>query len=167
MIEWYKVRLVARGFTQMPGIDFDQVFSPNVKLTSICILCSLAVCLQLHFHHLDVDTAFLNSKLQEELYMCLPHGIGEYSNRLVCLCCSIYSLKQASCVWNQLLDSKLKTMGFCRIHADHCIYILCQKGYIVFLAVYVDDMGLLSNDLTFMQKIKDKIGQCFHIKDLG
>ena len=80
----------------MPGIDFDQVFSPVVKLTSIRILCSLVVYLQLHFHHLDVDTAFLNGKLQEELYMCLLYSIEEYLNRLVCLCCSIYGLKQVS-----------------------------------------------------------------------
>ena len=63
-IEWYKVWLVACGFTQMPRIDFDQVLLPVVKLTSIHILCSLAVCLQLHSHHLDVNAAFLNGKLQ-------------------------------------------------------------------------------------------------------
>jgi len=77
-----------------------------------------------------------------------------------------------------LLDSELKKIGFycihadhyigfyC-IHADHYIYVLCQKGYIAFLVVYVDDIDLLSNNFTFMQKIMDKIEQCFCIKDLG
>jgi hypothetical protein len=53
------------------------------------------------------------------------------------------------------------------IHADHCIYILQKGKYICFIAVYVDDIGLLSNDLTFMQKVKDQLRARFSIKDLG
>ena len=69
-IKCHKARLVVKGFSQMPGIDFDGTFAPVIKLTSIHIMCALAVCLKLHFHHLDVNTAFLNSPLQEEIYMC-------------------------------------------------------------------------------------------------
>ena len=57
-------------------MDFDETFTPVVKLTSIQILCALALLLKLHFHYLDVDTAFLNGILQEEIYMRLPQGIG-------------------------------------------------------------------------------------------
>ena len=77
-------------------MDFDETFAPVVKLTSIRILCALASLLKLHFHHLDVDTAFLNGLLQEEIYMRLPQGIGLNSGKFVHLLCSIYGLKQAS-----------------------------------------------------------------------
>lgn len=166
-IERYKARLVARGFSQMPGLDFDEVFSPVVKLTSIRVLCALAVRLGLHFHHLDVDTAFLNGELEEELYMRLPNGISEHSGKIVRLRRSIYGLKQASRVWNKLLDAELEKLGFRRIHADYCIYVLQRGKSICFIAVYVDDIGILCDDLKFMQEIKHRIGQRFKIKDLG
>ena len=70
-IECYKAQLVAQGFSQISGLDFNETFAPVVKLTSIYILYALAVRLKLHFHHLNVDTAFLNGDLDEELYMHL------------------------------------------------------------------------------------------------
>lgn len=166
-IERHKVRLVARGFSQMPGLDFDEVFAPVVKLTSLRVLCALAVQLQLYFHHLDVDTAFLNGALEDELYMRLPNGIGALSGKLVKLLRSIYGLKQASRIWNELLDAELRKLGFRRIHADYCIYVLHKDGHICFIAVYVDDMGILCDDLKFMEKVKKLIAHRFRIRDLG
>ena len=139
----------------------------RVKLTSIRVLCALAVTLNLHFHHLDVDTAFLNGILKEEIYMHLPQGVGPNSGKIVWLLRSIYGLKQASRVWNELLDHELGKLDFRRINADYCIYILQEGDFVVFLAVYIDDMGLLCNNLDFMQKIKDHISKIFKIKDLG
>ena len=134
-------------------------------MQSSCLSSTLF--LLFYFYYLDVNIAFLNGKLQKKLYMHLPYSIEEHSNRLVCFHCSIYGLKQTFHIQNQLLDSELKKIGFYCIYADHYIYVLCQKGYIAFLAVYVDDIDLLSNNFTFMQKIMDKIEQCFCIKDLG
>ena len=64
-------------------MDFDETFAPVVKLTSIHVLCALAVTLNLHFHHLDVNTAFLNGILKEEVYMRLPQGVGHFSHPFV------------------------------------------------------------------------------------
>ena len=118
-------------------MDFDETFAPVVKLTSIHVLCALAVTLNLHFHHLDVDTAFLNDILKEEIHMCLPQGVGPNSGKIVRLLRSIYGLKEASRVWNELLHHELGKLDFCRINADYCIYILREGDFIVFLAVYV------------------------------
>lgn len=139
-----------QGFSQLPGLDFDETFVPIVKLTSIHVLYVLAVHLQLHFHHLDVDTAFLNGELDEKIYMRLLQGIGADSGKIVHLKKSLYGLKQASCVQNLLLDKVLGQMGFHRIHADFCIYLYHKDGHICFVAIYVDDIGVLCNDLVFM-----------------
>jgi Reverse transcriptase (RNA-dependent DNA polymerase) len=145
-VERYKARLVAKGFSQMPGIDFDETFAPVIKHTSISIMCALAVQLKLHFHHLDIDTAFLNGPLEEELYMHMPEGSGSLTGKIVRLCPSIYRLKRASHVWNELLDAELKKISYIWIHADFCIYIFQDSDTICFLAVYVDNMGLLGRD---------------------
>ena len=77
----------------MPGIDFDETFAPVVKLTSIHVLCALAVHSGLHFHHLDVETAFLNGALDATLYLQFPPGCGNRSGQVVRLLRSIYGLK--------------------------------------------------------------------------
>jgi len=64
-IKCFKARLVAHSYSQVPGMDFDKTFMPVVKLTSICILCALTSLFKLHFHHLNVNTAFFNHILQE------------------------------------------------------------------------------------------------------
>lgn len=151
----------------MPGIDFDETFAPVVKLTSIRILCALAVRLKMFFHHLDFDTAFLNGLLKEEIYMRMPEGAGVNSGKIVRLLRSIYGLKQASRIWNKLLDAELGRLGYTRIHADHCIYVFHNDNDVCFLAVYVDDMALLSSSLELMAKHKKLLGSRFKIKDLG
>ena len=123
--------------------------------------------LKLHFHHLDVNTAFLNRILQEEIYICLPQGIGLNSGKFVQLLHSIYRLKKASQVWNELLNTELGKLGFKWITADYCIYVYHTGKEICFLAVYVDDMGMLTSNLHFMEKLKNLIGKVFKIKDLG
>ena len=78
-----------------------------------------------------------------------------------------YWLKQASWVWNELLNTELGKLGFKQITVDYCIYVYCTGKEICFLAVYVDDMGMLTNNLHFMEKLKMVIGEVFKIKDLG
>ena len=84
-IERHKARLVARGFTQTAGVDFEETFSPVVKYTSIRTLCAIVNQLDLELHQMDVSTAFLNGDLQEEIYMKQPEGyVKEGQENLVC-----------------------------------------------------------------------------------
>jgi hypothetical protein len=71
----YKAHLVARGFTQVYGIDYFQTFSPVVRQSTIRLLLALAVEYDMELHHFDVCTAFLNGNLEEEVYMCQPEGL--------------------------------------------------------------------------------------------
>ena len=68
-VERYKARLVAQGYTQQRGADYDETFSPVIRMESLRTVIGLAARNRLKLHHLDVTTAFLNGRLQEEVYM--------------------------------------------------------------------------------------------------
>ena len=94
----YKARLVVKVFSQKKGIDFDEIFSPVVKMTSIRTILSLVAAKDLHLEQLDVKTTFLHGDLEEEIYMQQPKGYEvKGKEKLVCrLKKSLYGIKQAS-----------------------------------------------------------------------
>ena len=97
-VETFKIRLVAKEYTQKEGIDYKETFSPVVMLKSIRILLSIVVHYNYEIWKMDVKTAFLNDNLEEEIYMLQPEGfIAKNQKHMVCkLKMSIYGLKQAS-----------------------------------------------------------------------
>lgn len=97
----YKARLVVKGFSQRKGIDFEEIFSPVVKMSSIRIVLSLAASLDLEIEQMDVRTAFLHGDLEEEIYMIQPEGFV-VKGKEDCVCKlkkSLYGLKQAPRQW--------------------------------------------------------------------
>lgn len=140
----YKARLVTKGYSQIPGQDFMETTSPVARLVSYCVILSLAAKLNLETHHLDIETAFLNGILEEEIYMRAPDSFGAGSKGVWKLVKSLYRLKQASHVWNKLLDNTLKGMGFDRCSKDTCIYLYRLKDTFIILAVHVDNMLIAS-----------------------
>ena len=96
-VEQFKARLLAKGFPQKRGTDYDEAFAPVAKFTSIRILFSLAAKYSLSVHQIDVKTAFLNGLLDEDIYMVQPDGhVDEDHPDFVCqLKRSLYGLKQS------------------------------------------------------------------------
>ena len=94
-VEWHKARLVARGFSQKHGLDYDETFSPVIRFESLRTVIALAVQNGLKLHQMDVTTAFLNGELEEEVFMHQPEGfVTKGQEHLVCkLKQSIYGLK--------------------------------------------------------------------------
>ena len=143
LVERHKARLVAQGFSQKQGLDYDETFSPVVRFESLRTVIALAVQNSMKMHQMDVTTAFLNGELQEEVYMKQPESfMSDGQEDLVCkLKRSIYGLKQSPRCWNSALDNKLKQMGFVQAKGDPCLY-LASEGEMFIIAVYVDDIVL-------------------------
>jgi len=130
-------------------------------------LLSLAAKLNLEAHHLDIETAFLNGTLDEEIYMKAPDGIDTGNGDIWKLRKSLYGLKQASHVWNKLLDSTLKKLGFNRCGKDTCVYSYRLGRKFIILAVHVDNMLIVSNSNSELTEMKQNLTKHFKVKDLG
>ena len=168
-VQRYKARLVAQGFTQQYGIDFDETFCPVVRQESLRLLMALSVRYGLSIHQVDMTIAFLNGTLEDEVYMQQPKGFEcPGKEEFVCkLIKSIYGLKQSPCCWNSTLDAFLKEMKFTQTASDPCIY--CRKAGkdIMFIGVYVDDIILAAKNEKQLKQVKENLSNKFDIKDLG
>ena len=165
----HKARLVAQGYSQKYGIDYQETYSPVVRFESVRALLAFAACKNMHIHHLDVATAFLNSKLDENIYMKQPEGfvISGKENYVCHLNKSIYGLKQSSMNWNRNFGNFLKNLGFSRSNNDSCIYIYFDKNVTCFIALYVDDLMVVCDSNDFLNDIKTKLKREYSMKDLG
>ena len=166
----YKARLVVKGFGQKKGIDFDEIFSPVVKMSSIRVVLSLTASLDLELEQLDVKTAFLHGDLNEEIYMSQPEGFEvKGKEHMVCkLKKSLYGLKQAPRQWYKKFDSFMVSHEYKRTDADHCVYFKkFTDGNFIILLLYVDDMLIVGNDSKLIGKLKERLFKSFDMKDLG
>ncbi|MCP3667059.1 MAG: DDE-type integrase/transposase/recombinase [Gammaproteobacteria bacterium] len=168
-VDRFKARLVAKGFTQKEGIDYDEVFSPVARFTSVRTILALANNLDMEVEQMDVQTAFLHGDLQEEIYMSQPECfVQKGQEQLVCkLQKSLYGLKQAARCWNQKIDEYLKQSGYVQNSADHCVYTKQVGADMIILALYVDDLLLVSGNKELINSEKRELAQKFSIKDLG
>ena len=167
----YRARLVAKGFTQIPGIDFDETFSPVARFESLRMLLALAALEDWHIHQMDVKSAFLNGELEEEIYMEQPKGfINAGQETLVCrLKKALYGLKQASRAWNLQFHGVLVGLSFKRTHADAGVYVRHQHGGegIQIIILYVDDITLLGTSHEGIERTKKKLSERYEMTDLG
>ena len=143
-ISRYKARLVAQGFSQQPGTDFDEIFSPVVRYDSLRLLTALSISLGWQQpDQLDIKGAFLYGYLNEEIYMKLPPGYKEHeppAGFCARLNKSIYGLKQSPRQWYQRLTGFLIPLGFVTTNFDPCVLI--HRGHQLIIAIYVDDITI-------------------------
>ncbi|KAH9663295.1 hypothetical protein KPL70_019630 [Citrus sinensis] len=169
-VERYRARLVVKGYAQKEGIDFNEIFSPVVRLTTVRIVLAMCATFDLHLEQLDVKTAFLHGELKEEIYMLQPEGFAEKGKEnLVCrLNKSLYGLKQAPRCWYKRFDSFIMSLGYNRLSSDHCTYYKrFEDNDFIILLLYVDDMLVAGPNKDRIQELKAQLGRKFEMKDLG
>ena len=163
----FKARLVARGFTQAYGVDYLETYAPVAKLTTYRIIFALAALEQWEIHGMDVITAFLLGKLDEEIFMMQPEGFERQGMKMKMVCRllrSLYGLKQASRVWNIQLHEFLIKIGFRRSNADTCLYV---NDLNIVIAIWVDDILIAGKNAANIAKVKKQLAGEFSMKDLG
>nr|GEV06649.1 retrotransposon protein, putative, Ty1-copia subclass [Tanacetum cinerariifolium] len=168
IVHTYKARLVAQGYTQLYGVNYEETFSPVADIRAIRILISIMAFYDYEIWQMDGKTAFLNGYLDEDMYMVQPEGFAKPNHpRKVCkLQRSIYGLKQASRSWNKRFDKEIKRFGFDQNLDEPCVYQKASRSNVTFLILYVDDIIIMGNHIPSLQSVNDYLGKCFAMKDL-
>ncbi|XP_073967102.1 uncharacterized protein [Choristoneura fumiferana] len=189
-----KARLVAQGFSQRFGVDYEKTFAPVARLETVRLMMAIAVEMDLEIHQVDINTAYLNGNLDEQIYMRIPRLLEECLLKLAhdndedpvvvknakemleglktggdtCLLKkSLYGLKQAGRQWNIRFDKKLKEMGLEQSLNEPCLYMRHQDGKYLFVLVFVDDVLIASDCEGRICRFKDELKKEFDLKDYG
>nr|GEV92610.1 hypothetical protein [Tanacetum cinerariifolium] len=150
-------------------VDYEETFSPVADIRAIRILISIAAYYDYGICKMDVKTVFLNGYLDEDIYMVQPKGFVEpnHPRKVWNLQRYIYGLKQASRSWNKIFDEDIKRFGFDQNIDEPCVYQKDSGSNVTFLILYVDDIIIMGNHILCLQSVKDYLGKCFAMKDLG
>ncbi len=166
----YKLRFVAKGYSQFKGIDFNEyaLYAPVVGYTSLRIILSLCAIFDLEMAKLDIKTTFLNALVEEEIYIEQPEGFTtpESEHLVERLVKCIYGLKQAPRVWNKKFNDFLNLLCFTHSKHDPCVYFRRRQTEILIMAIWVDDGFICSNNKKAIAEIISFLATHFEMRSL-
>ena len=169
----FRARLVACGYSQVPGKDFDLTFSPTAKYKSLVIVLHLAAIFGWELAGIDVSNAYIEADIDKLIHMTLPKDLFRWKDGspiIVKLKKSLYGLKQAGELWNKLLNEKITDFGFTRCMHDKCVYTLrnIETGEVTIIVCYVDDVLFIGNSPTVIESaINYLISQFTRLTNMG
>jgi hypothetical protein len=136
-VEKYKARFVARGFSQIKGIDYDETFAPVARYSSIRSILALSARMGWRIHQMDVKIVFLNGIIEEEVYIEQPEGFETFDKEShVCrLKRALYGLKQAPRAWYTRIDNYFTGLGFTKSEADANLYKIVVEGKLLIIVL--------------------------------
>lgn len=167
----FKAHLVIRGFKDENNYNLKEIYAPVSRLPVIRASLAIINKYNLHACQLDVKTAFLNGKLDDEIYMEISDGLdvdNDIKRSKVCkLENALYGLKISPKKWNLRFNEVIKKLGLENDLHEPCVYTWRKQGQMVILVIYVDDIIMASNNLEKLKEIKDHLNREFEMKDLG
>ena len=168
-IERHKARLVARGFSQQYGLDYDETFSPVAKLTTVGVLLALVGSKNWNLWQMDVKNAFLHGELDREIYLDQPMGFQSQGHpEYVCkLRKALYGLKQAPRAWYGKIAEFLTHSGYLVTSADASLFIKAKEEKLAIVLVYVDDLIITVDYEEEIFRTKENLSVRFQMKELG
>ena len=169
--ETYKARYVAKGYSQVKGVDYNETYAPTASLTSVRCFMQLAAQYDLVLHQMDVKTAYLHAPIDCDIYMEQPEGFevshGCEGKLVYKLNKSLYGLKQSGKNWNKMLNDYLLTNGYESNPVDPCVYTKQFVNGIVVILIWVDDLIIGASDEHLLCDVKQMLNAKFKMKDLG
>ncbi|KAJ9544738.1 hypothetical protein OSB04_024445 [Centaurea solstitialis] len=151
-----KARLVAQGYRQEEGIDYDETFAPVARLEAIRLFLAFAAHMNFKVFQMDIKNAFLNGKLNEEVYVAQPPGFVDpkFPDHVYKLNKALYGLKQAPRAWYDTLSTFLLSKGFVRGKIDSTLFLKKYPKHILLVQIYVDDIIFGSTNPKLCEKFE-------------
>ncbi|GJY94028.1 putative ribonuclease H-like domain-containing protein [Tanacetum coccineum] len=164
-----KARLVAQGYTQEEGIDYDEVFAPVARIEAIRLFLAYASFMNFVVYQMDVKSAFLYGKIKEEVYVYQPLGFEdpEFPDRVYKVEKALYGLHQAPRAWYETLSTYLLENGFQRGIIDKTLFIKKVKGDILLVQIYVDDIIFGSTKKELCTEFEKLMHKKFQMSSMG
>ncbi|GKD04883.1 putative ribonuclease H-like domain-containing protein [Tanacetum coccineum] len=164
-----KARLVAQGYTQEEGIDYDEVFAPVARIEAIRLFLAYDSFKDFVVYQMDVKSAFLYGKIEEEVYVCQPPGFEDpdFPDRVYKVEKALYGLHQAPRAWYETLSTYLLDNGFQRGKIDKTLFIRRDKGDILLVQVYVDDIIFGSTKKSLCTEFEKMMHKKFQMSSMG
>lgn len=159
---------MAEGFNQQEGFDYSETFNPVVKPATVRVVLTIALSKGWLLHQIDINNAFLNGDLDEEVFMTQPPGFIQGDGSLVCkLNKALYGLKQAPRAWISKLYHTLLTFGFKAAKSNVSLFIKHTGSHTLLVLVYVDDIIITGDSFHAIQGLIASLNAIFPLKDLG
>ncbi|CAN1335388.1 Retrovirus-related Pol polyprotein from transposon TNT 1-94 [Linum perenne] len=164
-----KARLVAQGYNQEEGIDYDETFAPVARMEAIRLLCAFASINHFILFQMDVKSAFLNGFIKEEVYVAQPPGFEDphFPNHVFRLKKALYGLKQAPRAWYDRLTQFLTSDGFSRGQVDTTLFIKRTKTDLLLVQIYVDDIVFGSTNKALCSEFCSAMTNSFEMSMMG
>ncbi|GKA01315.1 putative ribonuclease H-like domain-containing protein [Tanacetum coccineum] len=164
-----KARLVVLGYTQEEGIDYDEVFAPVARIEAIRLFLAYASFMGFIVYQMDMKSAFLYGTIEEEVYVCQPPGFEDpqFPDKVYKVEKALYGLHQAPRAWYETLSTYLLENGFRRGTIDKTLFIKKDKGDILLVQVYVDDIIFGSTKKSLCTKFESLMHKKFQMSFIG
>ena len=164
-----KARLMAQGYNQQEGIDYEGTFAPVARLEAIRMLLAFACHKNFILYQMDVKSAFLNGFINEEVYVEQPPGFESFNfpNHVFKLKKALYGLKQAPRAWYERLSKFLISSGFKMSKIDTTLFIKLRENDILIVQIYVDDIIFGATNVSLCEEFAKSMHSEFEMSMMG